>query len=132
MKHRRKTKQRQLVLDAVRSRSDHPSADQIYLDVRAADDKISRGTVYRNLSILTRQGQILHVKLPMTDRYESRLDAHYHLLCIGCGSVCDVPVPYDKEFDMQIAEKTGYSIDRHRTLVEGLCPSCQKVDEIIK
>jgi Fe2+ or Zn2+ uptake regulation protein len=35
MKQQRSTRQRQLVLDAVRARHDHPTADQIYLDVRA-------------------------------------------------------------------------------------------------
>jgi Fur family ferric uptake transcriptional regulator len=33
MKQQRNTKQRQLVLDAVRVRCDYPIADQIYLDV---------------------------------------------------------------------------------------------------
>ena len=63
MKQLRNTRQRQLVLDAVRARRDHPSADQIYLDVRAVDGRISRGTVYRNLSILEESGEILHVKV---------------------------------------------------------------------
>ena len=35
MKTRRNSKQRQLVLEAVKARCDHPTADQIYLDVRA-------------------------------------------------------------------------------------------------
>ncbi|NMB30044.1 MAG: transcriptional repressor, partial [Clostridiales bacterium] len=42
MKKQRKTKQRQLILDAVQARCDHPCADEIYLDVRAIDSKISR------------------------------------------------------------------------------------------
>ncbi len=126
MKQRRNTRQRQLVLEAVRARCDHPSADQIYLDVRAIDDKISRGTVYRNLNILGRQGAILHVKLPQTDRFEARLDTHYHLVCTKCGTVCDLPLPYQKELDEQAAEKTGYTIERHRTYFEGLCPDCRR------
>lgn len=49
---RRNTKQRKLVLDAVRQSYNHPTADEIYNVVRAQDDKISRGTVYRNLNLL--------------------------------------------------------------------------------
>jgi len=124
MKQQRNTRQRQLVLDAVRERCDHPTADQIYLDVRAIDDRISRGTVYRNLNVLVRQGEVLHVKLPQTDRFESRLDTHYHLLCTGCGAVCDIPLPYHGELDEQAAEKTGYTVERHRAVFEGLCPDC--------
>lgn len=126
MKQQRKTKQRQLVLDTVRACYDHPSADQIYLDVRAIDNKISRGTVYRNLNVLAHQGEILVVKLPHKDRFDFRLDTHYHLLCAGCEAVCDVPIPYNEDLDNQAAEKTGYTIDRHRAVFEGLCPDCQK------
>lgn len=39
---RRNTKQRKLVLDAVRQSYNHPTADEIYNVVRAQDDKISR------------------------------------------------------------------------------------------
>ena len=126
MKQLRNTRQRQLVLDAVRARRDHPSADQIYLDVRAVDGRSSRGTVYRNLSILEESGEILHVKVPTADRYDNRLDLHYHLLCMGCGAVKDVEIPYHQELDRELAEKTGYFIARHRTVFEGFCPECRR------
>ncbi len=129
MKQQRNTKQRKIVLDAVHARCDHPNADQIYLDVRAIDDKISRGTVYRNLKILVRQGEILLVKLPHIDRFESRLDMHYHLLCNSCCEICDVPFPYSGGLDSQVAEKTGYSVVRHRTIFEGLCRECQNKEK---
>ena len=47
----RNTRQRKIVLEAVQEHHDHPSADQIYLEIRAKDPRISRGTVYRNLNI---------------------------------------------------------------------------------
>ena len=126
MKQQRNTKQRQLVFDAVRARCDHPSADQIYLDVRAIDDRISRGTVYRNLNVLVRQEEVFQVKLPHLDRFEVQFDKHYHLLCTECGAVCDVPLPYHGELDEQAAEKTGYAVERHRAIFEGLCPDCRR------
>lgn len=127
MKQRRNTKQRQLVLDAVKAHNDHPSADQIYLDVRAIDSKISRGTVYRNLNLLTQSGEIRQIKLPDADRFEYRLDFHYHLLCTKCGAVCDAPLSYHTELDQEMTIKTGYSIKRHQTVFEGLCPDCQHI-----
>lgn len=125
MKQQRNTKQRQLILDAVKSHHDHPCADQIYLDVRAVDNKISRGTVYRNLNFLAENEDILQVKLPSADRFDCRLDLHYHIMCTCCGAVCDVPVSYHSELDQELTEETGYVVKRHRTLFEGLCPNCQ-------
>ena len=129
MKKQRKSKQRELILDAVRKRCDHPTADQIYLDVRAKDEKISRGTVYRNLGVLSEDGEITNVKVPAADRYDSRLDRHYHLFCTDCGRVFDAPMSYHEEYDEQIAEETGFQINRHRIIFEGLCPECTKKKE---
>lgn len=125
MKKQRKTKQRQLILDAVRARCDHPSADEIYLDVRAIDSKISRGTVYRNLNILVKQGKIHHVKLPHKDRYESNNRLHYHFVCSVCGLIADAPLPYFEDLDEKIAKESGFIINRHRIIFDGVCTDCQ-------
>lgn len=120
----RNSRQRKLILDAVRARCDHPTADQIYLDVRAQDDKISRGTVYRNLGVLSDTGQLTNVKVPAADRYDSRLDRHYHLFCTNCRRVFDAPLIYHGEYDTQVAAETGFQISRHRMIFEGICPEC--------
>lgn len=125
MRQFRNTKQRQLVLDAVLSRCDHPSADQIYLDVRGADDKISRGTVYRNLSILVKSGEILQVKAPNADRYDNRLGVHYHLMCSDCGCIADLDFPYEAQMDKTVEQQTGFIVRGHHCIFEGTCPDCQ-------
>jgi len=126
MKQRRETRQRQIVLETVRARCDHPTADQIYLDVRAVDERISRGTVYRNLNCLSEDGEINHIKVPGADRYDKRTELHYHLICTSCGAVCDVPIEDDMEKDALLSAKTGYAVARHRTVFEGVCPACQQ------
>ena len=126
MKQKRNSRQRQMILDAVSKRHDHPTADEIYLDVRAKDEKISRGTVYRNLGVLTENRESSHVKLPPADRYDCRIDYHYHLLCTECNKVFDAPHIYHREFDEKAAEDTGFLIKRHRVVFEGVCPECRK------
>lgn len=126
MKQKRNSRQRQMILDAVSKRHDHPTADEIYLDVRAKDEKISRGTVYRNLGVLTENREISNVKLPADDRYDCRIDYHYHLLCTECNKVFDAPHIYHREFDEKAAEDTGFLIKRHRVVFEGVCPECRK------
>lgn len=122
---RRNTRQRQLVLEAVRAHDDHPTADEIYVGLRANDPRISRGTVYRNLRLLSDSGEIRTFKVPGGDRFDWRVDDHAHVVCTGCGSVCDAPAPYMPELDEACAAQTGYRISSHHTLFEGLCPACQ-------
>lgn len=126
MKQQRNTKQRRLVLEAVQSSRDHPTADQIYMHIREKDSKISRGTVYRNLGVLAAEKEITHVKVPAADRYDFRLDNHYHMVCICCGAVCDAPIGYKEEYDRMMEMETGFCVKRHHTIFEGICPECQK------
>ena len=129
MKERRNTRQRALILETVQKHRDHPSAEQIYLEVRAVSPKISRGTVYRNLKLLSETGGILHMEMPDADRFDWRNDRHYHLRCTGCGRVIDVPIGYREDLDHALAEQTGYLMVFHHTTFEGLCPACRESRE---
>ena len=122
---RRNTRQRQLVLDAVRARCDHPTAEDIYQDVRAIDGKVSRGTVYRNLNLLTETGTITTVKAPGTTRFDWRCDGHGHAVCRRCGAVADIRLPYDAELDERAGAESGFSVDSHSLVFEGTCPACR-------
>ena len=126
MKQQRNTRQRQLVLDAVRSRQDHPTAEQIYQSVRERDAHVSRGTVYRNLNLLCEKQDIYRVVMADCDRFDLRADPLHHMRCVLCGSVVDVDLPYDAAYDAQLSRETGYRVLGHRLVVEGICPDCQK------
>ena len=115
-----------MVLQAVRARTDHPTADQIFKDVHKLDPKISHGTVYRNLNHLCEDGLICHVRVPGADRYDLRIDMHYHMFCVKCKKVSDAPHPYKPYLDEEIAKQSGYKIIRHRLIFEGVCPECQR------
>lgn len=121
----RDTKQRRLVLQAVQSRRDHPTAEQIYEDVHATNPKVSHGTVYRNLNCLSEDGVICHVRVPGADRYDLRTDLHYHMFCTKCKKVIDAPHPYKAELDTETMQKSGFDIVRHRLVFEGVCPECR-------
>lgn len=132
MKIQRNSRQRQSILKAVKGRCDHPTADQIYQDVRGTDKNISKGTVYRNLSVLSQNNEITNVRLPEADRYDLRLDRHYHIYCTGCGKVYDAPLSYNAEYDEQIEKETGFRISCHRLVFEGLCNECRSKIENVR
>ena len=80
MTERRNTRQRQLVLEEVRSRHDHPTAEQIFDEVHKVDEHLSRATVYRNLHLLADEGIILSIKAPGGERFDLRTDEHAHVI----------------------------------------------------
>lgn len=122
---RRNTRQRKLVLDAVLASCDHPTAEEVYNAVRARDDKISRGTVYRNLNLLAEEGTILSIKAPGGVRFDRTVKPHAHVICLSCGEVVDAPSPVDPETEGRVAEATSYEIASHYTIFEGICPACR-------
>ena len=52
------SRQRESILSAIADRTDHPTADTIYVEIREEYPNISKGTVYRNLSLLADLGMI--------------------------------------------------------------------------
>lgn len=126
VRQQRNTRQRKLVLDTVLAHRDHPSVDLIYLAVRGEDDKISRGTVYRNLHLLVENGDIQKIKIPGADRFDWRLEPHYHIACVKCGAIVDAPIPYREDLDARVSEASGFKEIHHRLIFDGICPECQK------
>ena len=123
---RRNTHQRKLVLDAVLASSSHPTADEVYTAVRELDPKVSRGTVYRNLNLLSEEGAILHIKTPGGSRFDKTVEPHAHLSCTSCGRVVDAEAPYAADLDGAVEGcAAGWQVLGHYTIFEGICPDCR-------
>lgn len=62
------------------TRKDHPTADMVYMNIKEEFPKISLGTVYRNLALLSERGEILKLSYEGgADHYDACTDPHYHL-----------------------------------------------------
>ncbi|MDR3356746.1 MAG: transcriptional repressor [Spirochaetaceae bacterium] len=128
---RRMTKQREMVLNAVHS-LEHPTAQEVYSRITSitgtgTEDRISLGTIYRNLQVLAQEGMIAEVPAGQDAmRYDVRADTHYHLLCRNCGKVFDVPLEYKKDIDPEAERSSGCRIESHDILFRGLCKNCCK------
>ena len=125
---RRNTKQREAILKILQNIRSHPTADQIYDEVRKDIPDISKGTVYRNLQVLAANGAISVLNINGTQsRYEEKQDGHYHFRCEECKRVFDLDEPIDKDLDERIARKTGFIVSNHQMEFRGLCKECQKI-----
>lgn len=129
----RMTKQRRLILDELRRQNTHPTADVIYEQVRKKMPKISLGTVYRNLEILTALGEIQTLELSGSQkRYDGVPNKHYHIRCLHCGRMDNAPIAPLQRLEDELYASTVYTIMGHRLEFLGLCPECSKDEEICK
>lgn len=122
----RSTKQRQIVYDEVLSRWDHPTADMIYESIHKAHPNLSKSTVYRNLDILAKEGKINRIVIPGGDRFDLTIEKHFHVHCKKCGKVIDTNTTYSQKVDKIVSEETGFLVENHNVVFEGICEECQK------
>ncbi len=124
------TQQRQIILEELRKVTTHPSADEVYEMVRKRLPRISLGTVYRNLDILSELGEIQKLELGGDlKRFDREPRKHYHIRCMHCGRVDDAPIAPLNQIENELYGATVYTIIGHRLEFEGLCPQCSKTFE---
>jgi Fur family ferric uptake transcriptional regulator len=121
----RMTKQRQLILEELRKVKTHPTADDMYQILRKRMPKISLGTVYRNLEILSETGIIQKLEVGGTQkRFDADISTHYHVRCVICGRVADLHLEPDMNVEKEAAKLTDFKILSHRLEFIGVCPEC--------
>ncbi|MDD4085004.1 MAG: transcriptional repressor [Acholeplasmataceae bacterium] len=124
----RNTIQKQLVIDAVRALNNHPTVAEIYACIVEKYPGISKATVYRNVGLLVENGVLVRLAASgEADRFDCILDAHYHFRCKVCGTIADMPMPYQPQLDETAANAYGYNVDSHDIVFSGLCPACRTV-----
>ena len=112
----RYTKQRQAVWDEIKKSDDHRDAEDIYIQLKSNNIRVSRATVYRTIDVLVKNHLVR--KMDVGDGrnlYEPRLDDehHDHMICLDTGKIIEF---YDEELEElqeKIAEKHGYKVIRH-------------------
>jgi len=120
------TKQRRAILDELRRERHHPTASELYSRLRNRLPRISLGTVYRNLAVLSREGVVRRIESPGEEtRFDGSDEEHDHIRCVSCGRVDDVlgtPAALDEG---RLPELAGYEVLGHRLEFFGVCPECR-------
>lgn len=127
----RMTPQRAVILDEVKGSDRHMTAGEIYERVRKRYPSMAYGTVYRTLHLFAERGIIQ--EFPFGDqasRFDGRIDRHDHVHCHECGSLYDVDVPSAIIARQVAEEQTGFVIDGHQTVFQGICPDCQALRKV--
>jgi Fur family ferric uptake transcriptional regulator len=125
------TPQRRVILEELKMADSHLTADEVYKMVRARLPRISLGTVYRNLEILSRLGMIQKLELGgMRKRFDGNTQDHYHLRCLRCGRIEDAPMEPQTVLEASVETLTDYKILGHRLEFIGLCFMCRKTESL--
>ena len=123
---KRFSKQRELIYEAVRGTTEHPTAETVYNWLKPENPSLSLGTVYRNLNQLVEEGNVQRLPFPV-ERYDANTDPHAHFMCRTCGNVYDLSgMCYDCALDRKAEETSGHTVKQHGLFFEGTCAHCSE------
>lgn len=125
------SRQREEIIKVIKESYNHPTAEDIYMTVKAKDPAVSRSTVYRNLGLLVENGIVNKISMQVgADRFDYIRGPHNHAICTKCGKIFD----FDYEFEYEkirkiVKNQTGIEISTLGISIEGICDSCKnKID----
>ncbi len=120
------TPQRHAILEYLIVSMSHPTADDIYKALEGKFPNMSVATVYNNLRVFKKSGLVKELTYgDASSRFDFATGDHYHVICNGCGKIVDFHYPGLDEVEQLAEHVTGFSIDKHRMEVYGVCPECQ-------
>ena len=129
MKILKYSRQRESIKACLSGRTDHPTADMIYTDIREEFPSISLGTVYRNLNLLSELGEVQKLTCgDGKDHFDWNTAPHFHFVCRHCGAVLDLPLAPCEELQHQAQEVLGATVDSHMVYFYGRCAHCENTE----
>ncbi len=122
----RYSKNREVILECLKSTTSHPTAEWIYQQLKPDYPKLSLGTVYRNLSQLKEAGIILSMgTVAGEEHFDGNAMSHPHAVCKQCGCIKDLSeMPAMETICKDVELETLFQITELQFL--GLCGDCAK------
>ena len=117
------TSQRVGILKLLKDRKDHPSAEQVFREMKETFPTISFATIYSTAQILQEAGllQILTIDGQRVF-FDPNPEPHAHYRCRKCGSISDMPLP--SGIIKKIRESSPYKIETIQVYCYGTCSKC--------
>ena len=129
-KHSRQREAIKAYLDTHRT---HPTAEQVYANVRVEFPKISLGTVYRNLSLLTSIGEIQRIVCgDESDHFDANITPPAHVCCCRCGKVEDVECQIPRSLMKHAQSNYDGEILSQSVVFQGICVTCLIEEEDVR
>jgi Fe2+ or Zn2+ uptake regulation protein len=122
----RNTKQLQVIWEAVKDDTSHPTADQVYDKVRRRLPNVSLGTVYRNLQKLVADEKLQVLMLGRAQHFDPLVGRHQHFICEKCSRVFDVLVDTKDEIMPAKLPHAGFKVTSHQLAFYGACKNCSR------
>ena len=123
----RLTPQRVELVRIIVTSEGHPSASQLYAQIKVRFPTMSLATVYKTLDLLKELGEVLEIGLRDDSHYDGNKPyPHPHLICTKCQRIIDGELDVAvRNIVQEVEHNFGFQIQRHQLDFYGVCPDCQ-------
>lgn len=110
------------VLEYLCQNQNHPTADQIYINLQTKIPNLSRTTIYNTIHTLLEAGLMREINIEDNEkRYDIITKNHGHFKCVECSTIFD----FDTDIDtIAFEELNNFKIIDKNLYVKGICPKC--------
>lgn len=103
----------------------HPTAEEIYNDLKTNDTHLGIATVYRNLKSLVDEGVLKEMNIEKQGvRYDLHEEQHDHFICDSCGQIQNIVLDSFYDVKKEIEKTTHGIITDKDILIHGICEHC--------
>jgi len=126
----RKTTQRDAIIEAAFSTSEHYTAEDLLRMAKKIDRSISRATVYRTLPLLVESGVLREMdfgkEFKFYDPNYNDHPTHNHLICVDCDRIVEFEDRNIETLENCISKRLGFSPMTKTVRIEARCDQLTK------
>ncbi|MBA3075318.1 MAG: transcriptional repressor [Anaerolineae bacterium] len=123
----RATPQRIAICELLTESDAHPTANDIYIELKQQFPSLSLATIYNTLDVLVGIGLVNALGSIGDDKvhFDADVSPHINLACVKCHKIVDATSNFINQLNDEINKKSGFELFGSRILYYGHCPECQ-------
>lgn len=120
------SKQRESIKIGLEKFCIHPSAEELYMNLKPNNPNLSLATVYRNLNQLAKTGEIKKIEgLSGQIHYDHNTEEHFHMICMKCDRIIDLQSSMAESLKKELKSQEEFEVLTYDILVKGICKKCK-------
>jgi Fur family transcriptional regulator, peroxide stress response regulator len=120
------TPQRMAIYQAIVNKKNHPSAKQVYQEIKKSLPNISFDTINRTLLSFCQIGLLRIIEKNNGPRqFDPNISKHSHFYCTNCSKIIDIDYKLKLNIKKIINNQDINVVKNQILLLEGICQQCQ-------
>lgn len=116
------SQQRIKILEYIATHPCHPTADQVFCNLKKNMPTLSKATVYNTLNAFVRAQIVREITIEENEiRYEYNMENHGHFKCEECGTIYDFAIDINSFSSTELKE---CKINARDVYFKGICKKC--------